>query len=93
MGITGPAAGLEGNMGNHTEGGVRVDATVRRELMLERNLADARRCHETKVNECKRLKKILADWQVFAADIQAGDAAGMDWLEDLKARTQRALDA
>lgn len=75
------------------EGTVRVDATVRRELMLERNLVDARLCHEAKVNECKRLKKILSDWQVFAADVQPGDAAGMDWLEDLKSRTQRVLDA
>ena len=76
-----------------SEGGVRVDATVRRELMLERNLVDARRCHEAKVNECKRLKKILADWQVFAADVQAGDAAGTEWLENLKERTRLALGA
>ena len=62
-------------------------------IKLEQHLRDARQCHEAKANECKLLRKILADWQVFAADVQAGDAAGTDWLEDLKARTQRMLDA
>lgn len=62
-------------------------------IKLEQHLRDARSCHEAKLNECKKLRKILADWQVFAADVQAGDAAGMDWLDDLKSRTQRALNA
>lgn len=34
----------------------------------------------------------LRDWQEFAADVRASDAAGQDWLDELKARTARIVD-
>ena len=38
------------------------------------------------------LLKVLKDWLEFAADVQASDAAGQDWLDGLKARTARIVD-
>ena len=38
--------------------------------------------------EVERLRAVLADWLVFANDVGASDAAGHDWLEDLRARSR-----
>ena len=43
--------------------------STERELTLERNLDDARRCHSAKVDEVKRLKHLLADWMVQRTDV------------------------
>ena len=42
--------------------------------------------------EKELLLKVLKDWQEFAADVRASDAAGQDWLDGLKARTARIVD-
>ena len=42
--------------------------------------------------EKELLLSVLKDWQEFAADVRAGDAAGQDWLDELKARTARIVD-
>ncbi len=39
------------------------------------------------------LEALLGDWLLFADDIQPGCAAGKDWLDSLRARTQIALAA
>ena len=42
--------------------------------------------------EKELLLSVLKDWQEFAADVRAGDVAGQDWLDELKARTARIVD-
>ena len=42
--------------------------------------------------ENKRLKSLLVDWQEFAKDVTAGDAAGQNRLDGLRGRTQAALE-
>lgn len=42
--------------------------------------------------EKELLLSVLKDWQEFAADVRASDAAGQDWLDELKARTARIVD-
>ena len=37
-------------------------------------------------------REVLKDWQEFAADVRASDAAGQDWLDGLKARTARIVE-
>ena len=39
-----------------------------------------------------KAREVLKDWLEFAADVQASDAAGQDWLDGLKARTARIVD-
>jgi hypothetical protein len=39
-----------------------------------------------------RLERVAEDWLKFAIDVQTSDAAGMDWLDNLKARTSAALN-
>jgi hypothetical protein len=36
-------------------------------------------------------RRLLADWQKFAADVIPGCPAGQDWLDSLLARTEEAL--
>ena len=38
-----------------------------------------------------KAREVLKDWLEFAADVQASDAAGQDWLDGLKARTEEVL--
>ena len=47
---------------------------------------------EALLDEVERLLSVLKDWQEFAADVRASDAAGQDWLDGLKARTARIVD-
>ena len=42
--------------------------------------------------EKELLLKVLKDWQEFAADVRASEAAGQDWLDGLNARTARIVD-
>lgn len=42
--------------------------------------------------EKELLLSVLKEWQEFAADVRAGDAAGQDWLDELKARTARIVE-
>ncbi len=37
-------------------------------------------------------REVLKDWLEFAADVRASDAAGQDWLDELRARTARIVD-
>lgn len=39
-----------------------------------------------------KAREVLKDWQEFAADVRAGDAAGQDWLDELRARTAKIVD-
>lgn len=65
--------------------------STERELTLERNLDDARRCHSAKVDEVKRLKRLLADWMAFEAAAAPGTSVYEIILEDLKRRTLAEL--
>ena len=51
-----------------------------------------REAYDALWKEKELLLKVLRDWQEFAADVQASDAAGQDWLDELKARTARIVD-
>ncbi len=54
--------------------------------------ADAKEAYDALWKEKELLLKVLKDWQEFAADVRASDAAGQDWLDGLKARTARIVD-
>jgi hypothetical protein len=52
------------------------------------------------VQECDKMrldrdeaKGLLSRWLEFAADVQPGCAAGADWLDELRTKTQRMVDA
>ena len=59
---------------------------------LSRDLARAREAYNALWKEKELLLKVLKDWQEFSADVRAGDVAGQDWLDELKARTARIVD-
>ena len=43
--------------------------------------------------EWSRYQDLLRDWLKFAADVQPNDAAGADWLDHLRQRTEIELSA
>ena len=59
---------------------------------IRRATAKHKEAYDALWKEKELLLSVLKDWLEFAADVRAGDAAGQDWLDELKARTARIVD-
>ena len=59
---------------------------------VRRATAKHKEAYDALWKEKELLLSVLKDWQEFAADVRAGDVAGQDWLDELKARTARIVD-
>ena len=94
MGITGPAVGLEENMENHTEGGVRVDAPVRQAHRIKNVLVDVRLTAEaprhverycrTPQERGAALRAWVREFEDFIRDHRSQDAVLLDVEEERK---------